>query len=1229
MMQGSRSPASFRVASIPTNQIQGVRLPPEDDIILRKDAYQSLARVREIQRVAAGLQSPLLAGGSSTVQYKEPAIKPGANIQAYENRGAVYLAQLEQRFAARSTSTDLENIPKLPRKKLKLKTKRRQSKSAGASPPSRVPIISVNGSAVLPGERTGSGLPPPEAVNIQPPDQTKTISTMPNFVQSQVVKSDVTLQQRPNSPFTLRQRPNSPSTLRQRPVSPSAQRQRPVSPSTLRHRPISPKLSANFTSPIKIYPIHNNKTEGFCQELFTDQVRDSYGTMQDVYGRSSPVVGSNDHPANYSANTQLKMNSARPQQAYEKSTVQNSVHFGIRKVVNVEPVPKLENDLYENGLNQLEDEMREKTSRLTENALFNAQKELEVLLQRCDDVCLLPPELLTSCSLVTLQLLSTMLQNNIQETRQLSPGETVPGAGQDGNSTDLWVIVDHRRKRESKLGKLEPLLRLVEDMWRMRELYILPGGQIAVSTAIQHRIQKILLQLHTLDLLLVDRKLAVNLGLIHKELLEMRWRKNEENGGSGLKKGEEEKSSGIMLKNEIIKIDSRIKQIYEEVEDLGTSLSIYQHELLLLRQELQKAAQLSMVKPRGDLSCPSSEQVLAVENGLKQVQSRAVGLHSYRQDLLAIREMRKSPSFSDIESFLQQENKPNSSYPQPYLEPTYPSPQYDPWSGTHRVGATSPSQRVGSTSPSATMQRDPVHLSITTQPPNWQNSASTRPQEVCRRAPGTDLYSNGLTRPASAPIRGQEITSKDGQTNSRDCMERLLKPSDILRLKTQNEISKSMNLAISSTSIVRANPVKTIPSTQNEVVLSYPGRLDVEAVQKGVDDSQRSRDNTGASPENSSTFHHFPSEIPFGNLESKSEGKFTENWFNLNNTLHRSKEVKSPEVSRLLSHQFQYTGKSGSLDKFNSMSSSCQSLPPYLERPCSAASTCSNQSEEEMIALIDQMTNHMFDTEQGNKKDDILDRRTNSLPRNPRNPENVRPNTMHNLPGGSSFQSKRLNSLGRKDGNPSAYERLFGKENLSMKDFQNSVQQNHSLPKRKVPIFIQKAGRRKEKLVDRNCSLLPVKSKLTSSSPSLINRSCISPGADYCPDYVKSSQHTERKLDSSCIDGVLGAPDKIHIPQRYIPEQEENVGEEERRKKMEKVENIKKMLGCSDQVNQSLSLNQIIAKQVMQRSRRIAADAARSSVVNPGNPEDDEDDLSDSSPDVPLPLRQQRESFLI
>lgn len=42
-----------------TSIFKGVRLPPEDDIILRKDAYQSLARVREIQRVAAGIFSNL------------------------------------------------------------------------------------------------------------------------------------------------------------------------------------------------------------------------------------------------------------------------------------------------------------------------------------------------------------------------------------------------------------------------------------------------------------------------------------------------------------------------------------------------------------------------------------------------------------------------------------------------------------------------------------------------------------------------------------------------------------------------------------------------------------------------------------------------------------------------------------------------------------------------------------------------------------------------------------------------------------------------------------------------------------------------------------------------------------------------------------------------------------------------------------------------------------------
>lgn len=86
---------------------------------------------------------------------------------------------------------------------------------------------------------------------------------------------------------------------------------------------------------------------------------------------------------------------------------------------------------------------------------------------------------------------------------------------------------------------------------------------------------------------------------------------------------------------------------------------------------------------------------------------------------------------------------------------------------------------------------------------------------------------------------------------------------------------------------------------------------------------------------------------------------------------------------------------------------------------------------------------------------------------------------------------------------------------------------------------------------------------------------------------------------------------------------------EERRKKMEKVENIKKMLGGDSVGPQPLFLNQIIAKQVMEKTRKIAAEAAQGKPINKMDEEAKDENLSDSSPDVPLPLRQQRESFLI
>ena len=60
-----------------------------------------------------------------------------------------------------------------------------------------------------------------------------------------------------------------------------------------------------------------------------------------------------------------------------------------------------------------------------------------------------------------------------------------------------------------------------------------------------------------------------------------------------------------------------------------------------------------------------------------------------------------------------------------------------------------------------------------------------------------------------------------------------------------------------------------------------------------------------------------------------------------------------------------------------------------------------------------------------------------------------------------------------------------------------------------------------------------------------------------------------RKVDSTSIDKLFGAPDKIEIPERYVPEKEAaesassgSDGGEERRRKMEKVESIRRMLGA-------------------------------------------------------------------
>lgn len=130
------------------------------------------------------------------------------------------------------------------------------------------------------------------------------------------------------------------------------------------------------------------------------------------------------------------------------------------------------------------------------------------------------------------------------------------------------------------------------------------------------------------------------------------------------------------------------------------------------------------------------------------------------------------------------------------------------------------------------------------------------------------------------------------------------------------------------------------------------------------------------------------------------------------------------------------------------------------------------------------------------------------------------------------------------------------------------------------------------------------------------------------PDVVRSALGPREKISTHTIDNLFGAPNKIVIPERYIPEQTPELSPEEKKRRQEKVEVIKKMLSettpsmtanvrvlritIKDYVSNSfflfkdnamppsqisaekkqrehlLQLNQILAQQVMQMSKIVA-----------------------------------------
>lgn len=63
------------------------------------------------------------------------------------------------------------------------------------------------------------------------------------------------------------------------------------------------------------------------------------------------------------------------------------------------------------------------------------------------------------------------------------------------------------------------------------------------------------------------------------------------------------------------------------------------------------------------------------------------------------------------------------------------------------------------------------------------------------------------------------------------------------------------------------------------------------------------------------------------------------------------------------------------------------------------------------------------------------------------------------------------------------------------------------------------------------------------------------------PDVVRSTlSNKEFKYNESTIDNILGTPNKIFIPERYVPEQLPQLSVEEQQHRLKKVESIKKML---------------------------------------------------------------------
>merc|ERR1712038_520251 len=65
------------------------------------------------------------------------------------------------------------------------------------------------------------------------------------------------------------------------------------------------------------------------------------------------------------------------------------------------------------------------------------------------------------------------------------------------------------------------------------------------------------------------------------------------------------------------------------------------------------------------------------------------------------------------------------------------------------------------------------------------------------------------------------------------------------------------------------------------------------------------------------------------------------------------------------------------------------------------------------------------------------------------------------------------------------------------------------------------------------------------------------------PDLVQATYGQSEDYKSAAIDNLFGVPDKINIPERYVPDQPEESTPEEKRTRLKKADSIRRMLADS------------------------------------------------------------------